>query len=212
VAPSIDYRYFTDPEGRGERMLITGARAARRVAQQEPCASHLVRVVFPGEDVQSDEALSEALRATHQTLYHVSCTCKMRSGQQPSTTTNGLFGELDSRRARALMDVVGDRNGPLLQLRSVGGAVNNVDRDATAYAHRHQSVLATVTTFPPGGGDELDRAWSRAAHLTDGAYSNIESRPSKRSLARAFPGATGRRLSELRSRFDPDGVLGPELS
>ncbi|MET4637272.1 GMC family oxidoreductase N-terminal domain-containing protein [Mycetocola sp. 2940] len=81
--PSIDYGYFTDPEGHDERMLIAGARNARLVAQQEPFASQLVREVFPGPEVQSDEELSEALRATHQTVYHVSCTCKMGADDDP---------------------------------------------------------------------------------------------------------------------------------
>jgi choline dehydrogenase-like flavoprotein len=82
-APAIDYRSFTDPEGRDERMLVAGARLARQVAQQEPFASHLVREVFPGPGVQSDEELSAALRATHQTVYHVSCTCKMGADDDP---------------------------------------------------------------------------------------------------------------------------------
>ncbi|PPF39661.1 choline oxidase [Pseudoclavibacter sp. AY1H1] len=77
VAPSIDYGYFTDADGRDETMLVEGAKLARRVAQQEPFASHLVREVFPGPDVVSDEELSEVLRATHQTVYHVSCTARM---------------------------------------------------------------------------------------------------------------------------------------
>jgi choline dehydrogenase-like flavoprotein len=82
-APSIDYRSFTDPGGRDERMLLAGARAARKVAEQEPFASHLVREVFPGPEVQSDEDLSAALRDTHQTVYHVSCTCKMGADDDP---------------------------------------------------------------------------------------------------------------------------------
>jgi choline dehydrogenase-like flavoprotein len=81
--PSIDYGYFTDPEGHDERMLVAGARNARLVAQQEPFASQLVREVFPGPDVQTDEELSEALRATHQTVYHVTCTCKMGAADDP---------------------------------------------------------------------------------------------------------------------------------
>jgi len=77
AAPSIDYGYFTDPDGHDERMLVAGARNARLVAQSEPFASQLVREVFPGPDAQTDKELSAALRATHQTVYHVSCTCKM---------------------------------------------------------------------------------------------------------------------------------------
>ncbi|XVV15765.1 GMC family oxidoreductase [Actinoplanes sp. CA-131856] len=75
--PEIDYGYFTDPSGHDERILIAGIRAARKIAEQEPFRSWLVREVFPGPAVVSDEDLSEALRATHQTVYHVSGTCRM---------------------------------------------------------------------------------------------------------------------------------------
>jgi choline dehydrogenase-like flavoprotein len=37
----------------------------------------IVREVFPGPELISDEDLSAALRATHQTVYHVSGTCRM---------------------------------------------------------------------------------------------------------------------------------------
>lgn len=83
VAPSIDYRAFTDAEGRDERMLVEGVRLARRVAQQAPFADHLVAEVFPGADVQSDEELSAILRDTHQTVYHVSCTARMGADDDP---------------------------------------------------------------------------------------------------------------------------------
>ncbi|WP_159501198.1 GMC family oxidoreductase [Microbacterium sp. 18062] len=82
-APSIDYRSFTDPEGRDERMLVAGVRNARQVAATEPFASHLVREVFPGPEVHSDEELSAVLRETHQTVYHVSCTCPMGADGDP---------------------------------------------------------------------------------------------------------------------------------
>ncbi|QNE34955.1 GMC family oxidoreductase [Leifsonia shinshuensis] len=75
--PVIDYRYFTDASGHDERMLVAGVRAARRIAEAEPMRSHLVREVFPGPDVQTDEELSAAQRAIHQTVYHVSGTCRM---------------------------------------------------------------------------------------------------------------------------------------
>lgn len=81
--PSIDYRYFTDPDGHDEAVLIAGIRLARRIAATEPMAGWLVREVFPGPDAQTDEDLSEALRATHQTVYHVSGTCRMGADDDP---------------------------------------------------------------------------------------------------------------------------------
>jgi len=76
-SPSIDYRYFTDPDGHDEAVLIAGIRLSRRIAATAPMSDWLVREVFPGPDAQSDEELSDALRATHQTVYHVSGTCRM---------------------------------------------------------------------------------------------------------------------------------------
>lgn len=84
VAPSVDYRYFTDPDGHDEATLVAGVRLARRVATAEPFASKLVREVFPGPDVTTDEEISRWARATHQTVYHVSGTCRMGADGDPA--------------------------------------------------------------------------------------------------------------------------------
>jgi len=81
--PLIDYRYFTDPEGYDERVLLAGLRMARRVAATEPMASWVGRELFPGPEIVGDEALSEIARATHHTVYHVSCTCRMGAHDDP---------------------------------------------------------------------------------------------------------------------------------
>jgi len=75
--PSIDYRYFTDPAGADEAVLVAAVRAARRIGESEPMASQLVREVFPGPQATSDAGISALARATHQTVYHVSGTCRM---------------------------------------------------------------------------------------------------------------------------------------
>lgn len=82
-APAIDYGSFTDVAGHDERMLVEGVKLARRVARHEPFSGHLVREVFPGPEVTSDEDLSALLRETHQTVYHVSCTCRMGADGDP---------------------------------------------------------------------------------------------------------------------------------
>ncbi|TDD71266.1 choline oxidase [Jiangella aurantiaca] len=81
--PLLDPRYFTDADGHDERILLAGVRAARRIAEQEPFRSHLVREVFPGPEVVTDEQLSAIARATHQTVYHVSGTCRMGADDDP---------------------------------------------------------------------------------------------------------------------------------
>jgi choline dehydrogenase-like flavoprotein len=81
--PAIDPRYFTDEDGHDERILVGAVRAARRIAEEEPFRSWLVREVFPGPDVQSFEDVSAVARATHQTVYHVSGTCRMGADGDP---------------------------------------------------------------------------------------------------------------------------------
>jgi choline dehydrogenase-like flavoprotein len=81
--PCIDYGYFTDPEGHDERMLVVGVRLAREIAREEPFASWLSREVFPGPEVRSDADVSRVARATHQTVYHVSGTCRMGADDDP---------------------------------------------------------------------------------------------------------------------------------
>jgi len=81
--PAIDYRYFTDPAGADEAVLVAAVRAARRIGQSEPMAAQLRREVFPGPRAVSDADISALARATHQTVYHVSGTCRMGTPDDP---------------------------------------------------------------------------------------------------------------------------------
>lgn len=91
VPPAIDYRSFTDGSGHDERMLVTGVRLARRIAELEPMRSWLVREVFPGPDVQSDEQISSITRATHQTVYHPCGTARMGADDDPFAVVDPLL-------------------------------------------------------------------------------------------------------------------------
>ena len=81
--PAIDYRYFTDADGADEAVLVAAVRAARRIGEAEPMAARLRREVFPGPQAASDADISALARATHQTVYHVSGTCRMGDAADP---------------------------------------------------------------------------------------------------------------------------------
>jgi choline dehydrogenase-like flavoprotein len=81
--PAIDYRYFTDAAGADEAVLVAAVRAARRIGAAEPMAAQLRREVFPGPQATSDADISALARATHQTVYHVSGTCRMGAADDP---------------------------------------------------------------------------------------------------------------------------------
>ncbi|MEV4714979.1 FAD-dependent oxidoreductase [Micromonospora sp. NPDC049374] len=129
-------------------------------------------------------------------------------GQQPNLTTNGLFTGMGDEQARAVTRAAGRA---LIQLRSVGGAVNDVAPTETAYPHRHQDTLVIASVFPPQGSTALDAAWSGLARHADGAYVNFESRLRPAAFDRVYPGETGRRVARAWRRYDPEGVLRPAL-
>jgi hypothetical protein len=127
-------------------------------------------------------------------------------GQQPVNVTNGLLSTMDDGAAEAVTGLA--RSGRVLvQLRSLGGAVNDIAAEATAYPHRHQQTLVVASTFPPDGRAELDAAWRGLAGRADGAYLNFESRRDRAAFDRAYPGRTGERVAGLWRRYDPDGVF-----
>ncbi|WP_055482265.1 FAD-binding oxidoreductase [Sphaerimonospora mesophila] len=128
-------------------------------------------------------------------------------GQQPVTTTNGLLTAMTDDDAAAIMAVATGPHQPLIQMRSLGGAVNDMPADATAYAHRHHGVLVIGTMFPPRSGAQLDAAWQPLADRVDGAYIGFESRPDESAFKRIYPDATGDRVRQVWNRYDPDGTF-----
>jgi choline oxidase len=75
--PLLDPRYFTDPDGYDERVIVEGVKLAREIAQQPALAEWIEREVFPGPEVDGDEALSAFIRSTHLTAFHPAGTCRM---------------------------------------------------------------------------------------------------------------------------------------
>lgn len=128
-------------------------------------------------------------------------------GQQPVASTNALLERLSPASAHALVGIARHPARPLVQVRGIGGAANDIAADATAYAHRSGEVLVSTALFPPQGMAELSAAVAPLWEHAVGAYRNFESHPSTVTFDRAFPGATGRRVRELAHRYDPDGLL-----
>lgn len=75
--PRIDFRYFTDPDGHDERVMVAGVRLARELAEQPALKSWIQQELSPGPAVQSDAEISEYVRRTANTVYHPAGTCKM---------------------------------------------------------------------------------------------------------------------------------------
>lgn len=96
--PLIDPRYFSDPGGYDERVLVEGLRLARAIASRPALAAWAAREVLPGPDCQSDEALGRYARHTSNTVYHPAGTCRMGPASSddavvtPTLCVRGLEG------------------------------------------------------------------------------------------------------------------------
>ena len=135
----------------------------------------------------------------------VTATHAPHLGQQRARTHSGLAVHLDDAVTGPLADLVGQGFGQMLQIRSVGGAINDVPADATAYAHRHQNFSITAVTG--GREQDFDAAWDKVRPALDGLYLSFESAFDAERLAEAFPPATLDRLRALKAEVDPDGVF-----
>lgn len=86
--PSIDFRYFSDPEGYDETLLLAGIKLARKIAEQPALRQWIKRELAPGKAVQSDEDLAEYARRTSNTVYHPAGTCRMGNAGDPLTVVD----------------------------------------------------------------------------------------------------------------------------
>ncbi|GAA3815913.1 LLM class flavin-dependent oxidoreductase [Cellulomonas soli] len=189
--------------------LSTGHRGRGPVAQ--------TTTVWAGDDTQAAVAAFEPLLGAGPLLDHraqvtpfagvVGPVEEHQDGAAPPASRSGLLPRMSAIAAADLGTLLGSGVATMLQVRAVGGAVNDVAPDATAYAHRHQ--LFSVAAFgglPDRAG--LDTEWDRLAHPhMDGLYLAFETDPRPQRLLEAYPPRTLARLRALKRAVDPENVF-----
>lgn len=94
AAPVIDPRYFSDPADLDH--LVAGVKQAREIAATDPLAKLLGKETYPGPDVISDDAIRASVRATCNTIFHPTGTCRMGTDDasvvDPELRVRGLSG------------------------------------------------------------------------------------------------------------------------
>ncbi|AFM17833.1 choline dehydrogenase-like flavoprotein [Mycolicibacterium chubuense NBB4] len=79
----VDPRYFTDPDGYDDRIMLAGVKLARRIAEQPPLAAWVARELAPGPDATSDDELLDYIHHCHNTVYHPAATARMGAASDP---------------------------------------------------------------------------------------------------------------------------------
>jgi FAD/FMN-containing dehydrogenase len=118
---------------------------------------------------------------------------------------SGLVDHVTPEAAQALMRLLRSGDGPYVQIRAAGGAINDVDPMATAYAHRHQNFVVSAV----GAALELlNPRWdAEVAPHTNGLYLSFDTDQRPERIDDAFPGETLDRLRRLKAQYDPDNVF-----
>ncbi|MET0799478.1 MAG: GMC oxidoreductase, partial [Rhodococcus sp. (in: high G+C Gram-positive bacteria)] len=75
----VDPRYFTDPDGHDDAVMLAGLKLARAIAADGPLAGWIERELAPGPDAVTDDDLLDYVHKTHNTVYHPAGTARMGS-------------------------------------------------------------------------------------------------------------------------------------
>jgi FAD/FMN-containing dehydrogenase len=181
-------------------------------------------VCYSGARIDADAALAP-LRALGKALADV-------IGPQPYAAwqkafdpllTPGAFNYWKSHNFMALsdglLDTVVDYVGTLptaeceIFIGQIGGAINRVPADATAYPHRDVNFVMNVhTRWRERGDEEAAIGWTRelfaatAPHATGGVYVNFMPGDETDRLAGAY-GSNYERLLALKAKYDPGNLF-----
>lgn len=134
----------------------------------------------------------------------------------PPEGLRALTGGVEAFTRRA----VGEGGKGSVILTALGGAINRVAPDATAFVHRDSRMLvqyiAAWSPDAPGASATGAQGWLKDIHAAMGphasgeAYQNYAD-PTLTGWRRAYFGSSADRLGQLRDRYDPGGLFaGPQ--
>jgi alkanesulfonate monooxygenase SsuD/methylene tetrahydromethanopterin reductase-like flavin-dependent oxidoreductase (luciferase family)/FAD/FMN-containing dehydrogenase len=152
--------------------------------------------VAPVLDQQAQVLPYAAIVAPHNATHY--------GGQADPLISNGLAVHLAPELNETIAAGLRSGAAPWIAIRAVGGAVNDVDPDATAYAHRHQNFNVSSVG---GDAERFHAHWDELRQHLDGLYLSFETDQRPQRLHDAFPGPALTRLRELKATYDPENVF-----
>lgn len=195
------------------REVTSFLMAVGQRGDQPPVAQAIT--IYAGEDTdtaaEAINALSEAGPVLDQRAYLVPypAIIAQKGGDHRgggAVIRSGLVDHITPKIAGRASALLSSGAANLLQLRSVGGAVNDVPVEAMAYPHRTQN-FSLVAAGNRGSAQVLDALWSEMRPLLNGMYLNFETDTHPDRLEEAFPEPALSRLRALKRRYDPDNVF-----
>jgi alkanesulfonate monooxygenase SsuD/methylene tetrahydromethanopterin reductase-like flavin-dependent oxidoreductase (luciferase family) len=125
-------------------------------------------------------------------------------GRGDPVARSGLIDHFTPEFAEAAAELLAAGDCYFFSVRAVGGAVSDVQEDATAYAHRSANFSVAAFGSHP---ERFNAAWDALASHFVGLYLSFETDLRSERLEDAFPPPTLKRLRELKLIWDPENVF-----
>ncbi|MEE1829491.1 LLM class flavin-dependent oxidoreductase [Streptomyces sp. SP17KL33] len=125
-------------------------------------------------------------------------------GQSLMRGRAALVDHIDADTAALVTGLFDRRDISFFQIRAVGGAINDVPADATAYAHRTQNFSLSALVRQ-GHEEQMAQEWEKVP--ATGLYLSFETHDHAAALTKAFPPDTLERLRRVKGAYDPQNVF-----
>ncbi|MFH8474490.1 FAD-binding oxidoreductase [Streptomyces sp. NPDC018000] len=126
-----------------------------------------------------------------------------------SLSPAGVRALLDRAEAFTRIPVTQGGGGGSIALTALGGAINRVSPQATAFVHRRSRVLAQyIAAWTPGTAGSAQQNWLKNTHVamrryaSGAAYQNYTD-PALTDWRRSYYGSAADRLTRLKKQYDP---------
>lgn len=187
--------------------LIVGRSGGRVIAQTMALiASEEPEVILARVQPLADLAmlLDSSAQVTDYASVMANAAPGPHRGHGEPVSRSVLVEAMTPQVAAAAARLVESGAGHFFQLRAVGGAVADVDPQATAYGARSAAFSIVTLGSDPAA---LDRHWGELRRLGSGLYLSFETSQDPALLADAFGRENLERLREVKRRYDPDNVF-----
>lgn len=206
-------RAWADLMRHAPRELTTFAHLQRGRSGQPPIAS--LQAIWAGDDVDAASAglspllgLSPVLQQQAQVVPYAALVPPLdqpHTGQQTIRMRNGYVREMDEGAVSALEQLLLDPAVARVELRSVGGAVNDVPSDAMAFSNRDAEVFAAAWMLP-GRERLVDAAWAQMRPHVDGLYIGYTTETGPQVTREAYR-SNYDRLAQIKEQYDPTDLF-----
>jgi len=124
--------------------------------------------------------------------------------------------EISDADIETILHAMDGAPGPVsfVELRGLGGAMNRIDADATAFAHRDKRYMVSIIDLWDDPAEDpaphhawVGSLWGQIKHAASGVYVNFVGEEGEGRIRDAYPPATHQRLAEVKRTYDPTNLF-----